>query len=205
MPVLAAEHDVVDQPDPVGDRQHEGERRRTGSNSSIERTKPLKKTEASRSSSDSWTAWRSESETTAMSRPSAERGEQQHRRRSPRRARAGSPSIGTWKATTSRAMVRPRSAPPMQPEGEDLAGHDLAGRDRRDRNSSMTPLVRSRTSDRAISVTARCWRISARTAGPKKATTRGSDGATLTTSARVGAATTSGGICRRLVSPVARA
>ena len=41
------------------------------------------------------------------------------------------------------------------------------------RNSSRTPLVRSRTSDIATSVTPRCWRISARTAGPKKATTPG--------------------------------
>ena len=66
------------------------------------------------------------------------------------------------------------------------------------RNSSMTPLVRSRTSDSATRVTARCWRMSARTAGPKKARTRGSDGAMLRTSARVGAATTSGGMTAAL-------
>ena len=66
------------------------------------------------------------------------------------------------------------------------------------RNSSMTPDVRSRTSDSATSVTARCWRISARTAGPKYDRTRGSDGATLVTLASVGAATTSGGMTAAL-------
>ena len=62
------------------------------------------------------------------------------------------------------------------------------------RNSSITPLVRSRTSDIATSVTARCWRISASTAGAKYEMTSGVDGAMFTISARVGAAMTSGGI-----------
>ena len=64
-----------------------------------------------------------------------------------------------------------RDHPAEEAEAEDLAGHDLPGVTGEMRKSSMTPLVRSRTSDSAISVTARCWRMSARTAGPKKAMT----------------------------------
>jgi hypothetical protein len=41
------------------------------------------------------------------------------------------------------------------------------------RNSSNSPLVRSRTTDSAIRVIARCWRIRASTAGPKYWTTVG--------------------------------
>ena len=49
------------------------------------------------------------------------------------------------------------------------------------RNSSNRPLVFSRTTDSAISVTAMCWRIRASTAGPKYWTTVGADWATFST------------------------
>ena len=69
------------------------------------------------------------------------------------------------------------------------------------RNSSNNPLVRSRTTDNAISVIAMCWRISARTAGPKNWTIVGEEAATFSRTTWVGAATTSGGICLAWVAP----
>ncbi len=62
------------------------------------------------------------------------------------------------------------------------------------RNSSNNPLVRSRTTDRAINVAAMCCRISARTAAPKNWTTVGCEGAMFSVSVLVGDATTFGGI-----------
>ena len=59
----------------------------------------------------------------------------------------------------------------------------------------MAPLSRSRTIDSAVSVTPMCCSTSASTAGAKNATTFGCIGARLCSSARVGAATTSGETC----------
>ena len=135
-------------------------------NSSMASTKPLKNTEASSTSSDSWTACRSESDDDREKQPEPERREaaaapieERDRRRGPRN--------GTPRTATIRASVIGRDAAAEQAEGEDLAHEHLQVLTGETRNSSMTPLVRSRTSDRAMSVTARCWRISARTAGAK--------------------------------------
>ncbi len=143
--------------------------RTAGVNSSTERTKPLKKTEARSTSSDSWIAWRSESETVAIEQTQPERCEQQHpddrddrrpiaqHRDMERRDEQGDAQTGDGTAE--------------QPEGEDLADQSTsAGLTGAIRNSSMTPLGRSRTRDSAMSVTARCWRMSARTAGVRSTT-----------------------------------
>ena len=160
----------------MGHRQQRRRRRGPARNWSCPRTKPAKNTEASSSSSDSWTAWRSESETRGDQQPEPERG--QHERRDHADQERPAPSIGTPKPTTSSANVRPaiaaRGARTRAP-----CRRELAGEIGETRNSSMRPVVRSRTSDSAMSVTAMCWRTSASTAGPKNATTSGSIGATL--------------------------
>ena len=62
------------------------------------------------------------------------------------------------------------------------------------RNSSITPLVRSRTSDSAIERDRHVLEDEREDGRPEEPDDRGLDGAMLSTSASVGAATTSGGI-----------
>ncbi len=96
-------------------------------------------------------------------------------------------------------------APPISPNARSLPTSTSAVLTGAMRNSSITPLVRSRTSDIATSVTARCWRISASTAGAKYEVTPGVVGATFTISAVVGAAITSGGMAAASGWPAAMA
>ena len=77
------------------------------------------------------------------------------------------PTIGTPSPSTSRATVSVAMAPPINPKARTFPVSTSAALTGAMRNSSITPLVRSRTRDIATSVTARCWRIRASTAGAK--------------------------------------
>ena len=57
--------------------------------------------------------------------------------------------------------------PPISPKASTFPVSTSAALTGAMRNSSNIPLVRSRTRDIATRVTARCWRISASTAGAK--------------------------------------
>ena len=108
--------------------------------------------------------------------------------------RQAAPDVGNVQAQHHERDRDRGDRPGQRPEADDLAAHDLHAETGEIRNSSIIPVVRSRMTDRAMSDTAMCWRMSASTAGPKYSTTVGWTGAMLLTSARVGDAMISGGI-----------
>ena len=98
---------------------------RTGSvNSSVPRTKPEKKTDASRTSSESWTAWRSESETAAISSPRPERGKHEQPD-DPARAGPGRRASARRTPPTSRTQRRRSRSRREDAEREELADDQL--------------------------------------------------------------------------------
>ena len=126
--------------------------------------KPEKNTDAIRSRRASWTAWRSESDTTEIRNPRPSEANtispmvSATRRMSPRNGALKTP-IRT--ATSVDAIsAESMATASIFPSRISIA---LTGATRK---ISTTPLNRSRTRLRAPRVTAMCCRISARTAGP---------------------------------------
>jgi hypothetical protein len=115
-------------------------------------------------SSESCTAWRSESETTEMSSPSP--SEATRRSATTMAISAMEPSIGTPRTATSSAMEIAAMAPPSRPNARTLPITTSVARIGDDRNRSSAPLLRSLTIDKAMRVTAICWSTSASAAGP---------------------------------------
>jgi hypothetical protein len=109
-------------------------------------------------------------------------------------ASMGRPAAAHRSTNTSSAVVTAAMTALTRPSPRYLPSTSSSELTGEMRNSSIAPLSRSRTKDRAVSVTAMCCRMSARTAGAEKDTTDGSLGAMFSVRTVVGAAMTSGGM-----------
>src|SRR5688500_13882563 len=168
-------------------------RERTGSrNSSIGSTKPLKNIAARSTSIASWTAWRSESATSEMRRPSPSDAKVSSRmmRANPNR----SPTNGTPSAPPSSATSDAAITSVSSPYARYLPTRSSTAWTGETRKRSIAPLVRSRIIESAVSVMARCWSTSASTAGAKNDMNDGRAAALFRVSSRSGEAMTSAGI-----------